>query len=285
MKTPIFATLILAALAGSAFADPVAMADSRGTYEVSRLSTTLEGRAGIPTVIQSSDRLSAKDAPVQVQLSNGETALLGTNSSVSFVDAGTLSLESGDMVLAMAPASATAVVVDTLRIVPVVEPVQKIAASNGGILVQIVKDGEMAIKALDKTFTVVDNAIGKQIAVVGKDDTVRFLRDTLGNWVPAGNGELASMQGSGTTGTGGGAAGNKAAGKENRRRKAAWWKSPIVIAGAAVGGAAVIGGTAYAINENNKSDDDDEDDDNGPFFFPPSSPILVDSTPGQPDGE
>ena len=274
MKTPMLATLILATLSVGAFADPVAMADSRGAYEIVRLSTTFEGRAGVPTVIQTADRVTTSDTPVQVQLINGESILLGENSAVNFPDASTVALDSGDMALALAPASVTAVAVDTLRIVPFNEPVQKIATSTGGLVVKLVKEGEMTVQALNQTLTVMNNAIGKQIAVIGKNDTVRFLRDGLGNWLPAGSEIVKSHAGTGgTTGTstGGGTAGNR----ERRKTKAAWWTTPAGIGGIAVGTVAVVGGTAYAVDKNNDDDknDDEEDDNNGGGFPPPSSPI------------
>lgn len=244
--------LLLVAYSASQ-ASTMGLAHGREAFQINRTSGALQAPAKTPTVINTGDRVATQEGIVQVQTSTGESVLLGKKSEAAFEDGKSLRLHSGEMAMSFAPGSDVSVAVSELD-------VHRVKSDKNSefsrLVVRSVSDDEVIMAAYNDEFAVRDPENGNQVAVLGDQDALRLVKDTLGNWKPLPL-NLPTAQDDTTTSD------EVTEDEEGDEEAGAFFLGLTGTQTAIAGGAGVLLVTGGVIAYDQLLDDDDDDDDKG----------------------
>jgi len=220
---------------------PVALGLARSTsaFELARPLVTVDPQKVSQAVLQPGDEITARDGVVRVQLREGESILVGKGSRVSFPQSGQLRVIEGDIAAATVDRAPLVLHADTL----VFEPVGTAEAGKStAVALSYPEKGRMTLTSYDRAYSVTSDK-GIQVASLGVGDTLRLVRNPLGEWKPA----MAYYQGDA------GAVPEAPTGdhEDADRRKGFWLFSTPVLVGA---GAVAVGGLGYYAYSSSQDD-------------------------------
>lgn len=266
-RTQLLALAVLATVfAAPVSAKSVGLADGKASYQIIRQDSTLSATPEAPAVVKDGDRIAAGEAPVRVQTMNGRTVLMSERSALSFPDEGTVRLHSGEAAVSLPAGANSTIAFENLSIAPLpAEGAQTSPATT--LAVKSTGPDEIEVLSMNEPVTVTDSE-GVQVAVVGENEVMRFLRNPMGQWEP----NLTPLAQDPTV---------PPDDTTNQKKKifGVPLTTPVIVGAVVVGtGAVTIGGIeAYQSYQDSKEEDNKNDDTRGE---PEESPIF----PGGPGG-
>lgn len=272
MKRIILSLGISGLLMAPVFAGPIGLVEGESTFQVLRGGDSFSATAHSPVILNVEDRVSTNRAPARVDASNGETYVVGPNSSLFVEDEGILRLESGALLASLPAGSQTTVRYDTLTMYLVPSSSDMEGGSTNLIVRELDEKVEIEISSVGSQSTAVTYTESEErVATLGSDDVMTFTRLPNGEWT-AGAPALVYQQQELDPTTGESLEQDELEGE--RRRGAFWWLGTTAGTVAAVGvGAAAVGAGGY-IFYNEVIDDDDDDRRREPSRRRPFSPIA-----------
>lgn len=273
MKKLIGTVLMAGLLVAPTFADEVKPADAwvgvvdaRGSYQVVMASNETRSGEGRLSRLQVGDRVIASAEPVSIRLSETGTILVGSNSEVLLKGTRTVELQQGTVATGFPADKPMAVQFDTIEVTlakalnDATDEATIVPTSTTPRSVVLAAERltptSLRLSALNEAAIVRDIKSGTQIAVIGANDALEFVKNEAGNWVIATRDFFApAMQqdpaGAGTgTGTGQGSGGGSGTGGGGGGMGTA----------AGIGGGLVgVGVGGYALKKNNDNEDDIDD--------------------------
>ncbi len=215
---------------------PLGLAESKEGYKIDRANATMSARPDTLTAIQQGDKVRATAKPVRIQLTDGGMVLLNQNATAQFAGTDKLNLESGDMLVTVGDATKVKFSVDDLVVAPL-EGAEKKDSNPGQRLAAISRPDEKhaSISGFNQPVVVMNSANGRQLGVLGHEDTMDFVKDSSG-WklVVAANAPPSKD----TKKNGDNKNSNNQKEEKKRRGGAYWWAAPLTIAG--IGGATAL---------------------------------------------
>lgn len=164
-------------------ARPVGLAESASTFQIHRESGRIRGISTIPSLIQNRDDLVAEAQPVRLQTASGSTILVGPRSTVTVTDENRFEVKRGEMAAAFSPLSPLEFAYQDLTFTPLT--VQSAGELQPKLAIRAISENEVVVAGWNQPFMAVKaDREPVQVAVVGHNDVIRFLRNDRGSWIP-----------------------------------------------------------------------------------------------------
>lgn len=254
------AATTLASLAISSPPVTLGLARSASPFDLARPKVMVAPQQVSQAILQPGDEISARSGMVRVQLREGDNLLVGKGSRVAFPAQDEVHVMSGDIASATTLATPSRVKAANLLFEAQGEAAE---GSPSALAVSIAEPNRITATAYDRVYSITDEN-GVQVAALGAGDTIRLLRNPVGQWVPTGfknQGEGGAVEEAPEAGH-----------EEGDRRKGFWlFRTPVLI-GAAT--AAAIGGGYYVVTSGDDNNDNNDNDPNPPRFD--DSPTMPD---------
>lgn len=175
--------LVFGELLSSAHARPVGLAESASPFQVYRESGLIRGDSAIPSLIQSRDEVIAETQPVRLQTASGSTILVGPQSTVAVADDHRFEVKRGEMAAALSAHSPLELAYRDLTFTALDGASADQAQAK--IAIRAIGENEVVVAGWNQPFMAVKaDREPVQVAVIGHNDIIRFLRNDRGSWIP-----------------------------------------------------------------------------------------------------
>ncbi len=264
-KTMVLA-VISSLLSAPLSANSVGLARSADGYRIAKAAETVDAQANLPVIVSDGDEVTSGKQMVRIEGMAGQAILLNKQSSLQVQNKNEMTLKSGEVAVAIpAMPSNLRLQVSDLSIEPI-EMAEGEELTVGTIALDHQSDDEVLVMTQGRPIRVSSLPDGNQVAVLGNQEVMRFIRGDLGKWTPM----LPLAQTDDPTQS-------EEAQDEDQRdegffaflQRGAGGSTGILVGGAA----AAVGGVLlffYLQDENSNSNDNNGN--NQGVFQPPSSP-------------
>jgi hypothetical protein len=181
----VLSAFLLASAPVAVPAQSLGLARSENPFSVVRLENLVPALPRVPFTLRPGDRVKSGDGAVMVQGLKGESILLGPDSETELRDGRVIRLHGGAVALSLPKNDHVDLEVADLRI----EPMEWDEGSDapGKMAVAMVSADEIRLMTDGNMVRILNSRDGKQLASMGRDEVMRFVRDAAsGEWVPGG---------------------------------------------------------------------------------------------------